>query len=96
MKNADTPTPIFESEVNLMEEKLCPLAGKLCGSNCGWFVSGHDKCAMNLLGSSIFPLMMSVTGEYTDNPLYRIAENTDSISADLEEFTDVFKRTDFC
>lgn len=79
-----------------MEEKLCPLSGKLCGSNCSWFVSGHDKCAMALLGDTLFPLMMSVTGEYPDNPLYRIAENTDFISAGLSDFTDIFKKTDFC
>lgn len=78
-----------------MEEKLCPLSGNLCGSNCGWFVSGHDKCAMALLGGSLFPLMMSVTGEYPDNPLYRIAENTDQIGATLEDLNDTFKNTDF-
>lgn len=79
-----------------MEEKICPMTGKPCGPHCGWFVPIHEKCAMILIGDSLFPLMMSVTGEYTDNPLAWIAENTDSISADLEEFTDVFKRTDFC
>jgi len=76
-------------------EKICPMTGKPCGPNCGWFVPGHDKCAMFLLGSSIFPLMMSVTGEYPDNPLYRIAENTDLIGASLEDLNDIFKNTDF-
>ncbi len=39
--------------------------------------------------------MMSVTGEYPDNPLYRIAENTDLIGASLEDLNDIFKNTDF-
>ena len=50
---------------------------------------------MALLGGSLFPLMMSVTGEYPDNPLYRIAENTDQIGATLEDLNDTFKNTDF-
>lgn len=68
---------------------------KPCGPHCGWFVPTHDKCAMILIGDSVFPLMMSVTGEYTDNPLARIAENTDLIGATLEDLTDTFKNTDF-
>jgi hypothetical protein len=78
-----------------MEEKICPMTGKPCGPHCGWFVPTHDKCAMILIGDSVFPLMMSVTGEYPDNPLARIAENTDLIGATLEDLHDTFKNTDF-
>lgn len=45
-----------------MEEKICPMTEKPCGPHCGWFVPTHDKCAMILIGDSVFPLMMSVTG----------------------------------
>ena len=78
-----------------MKEKMCPLSGKPCDSNCGWFVSGYNKCAMVLCGESLFPLMMSVTGEYPDNSLQQIAENTDQISATLKDLNDTFKNTDF-
>lgn len=67
-----------------MKEKICPLTGKACGPHCGWFISGHDKCAMILIGDSLFPLMMSVTGEYTDNPLARIADQADEIDCTLD------------
>ena len=33
---------------------------------------------------------MSVTGEYPDNPMARIAENTDLIGATLEDLHDTF------
>lgn len=68
-----------------MEEKICPMTGKPCGPNCGWFVPDLNKCAMILIADSVFPLMMAVTGEYSDDPLSRIADNTDLIGEAAQE-----------
>lgn len=33
-------------------EKICPLRNKLCkGTDCAWFVSGKDKCAVWLISN---------------------------------------------
>lgn len=78
-----------------MEEKICPMTGKPCAPNCGWFVPVHNECAMIVICDSLFPMMMSLTGEYPDNPLPRIAENTDSISGSLEKLNVTFENTEF-
>lgn len=78
-----------------MEEKFCPLTGKSCGAMCGWFDHIHGQCAILRISDSLFPMMMSITGEYPDNPMPRIAENTDVIGAALYDIQRTIENTEF-
>lgn len=71
------------------KQKVCPVMGKCCyEDNCGWYSSNEGKCAVASIGDNMWFLMMSLTGEYSDNPTVRITEATECIMNTLEDLNE--------
>lgn len=78
-----------------MKEKFCPMTGKPCTNNCGWYTDTYKKCSMNMIGDSLHDLMMSITGEWKDEPAARIADATENIGDCIVSLEQTIKNIDF-
>lgn len=83
----------------MKDKKMCPMTGKYCTEMCAWMLNAasdvHPTCAISVIGNSLGSLMMSLTGEWGDEPATRIADAAENIADGLVELEQTIKNIDF-
>lgn len=77
-----------------MEEKFCPMMGKPCSDQCGWYNGTYKNCSMNMIGDSLHDLMMSLAGEYPNEAAAIIVGYTGEVAESLNDLVETVKSID--